>query len=209
MYWRRPRRAPIGRPPPTTLPYVARSARIPKSACAPPWWTRKPETTSSKTSAVSDSSVIGADLAQELARLQLGTAALHRLDEDGGELGAVRPQDSSALGLAVVEHEDVVDHALRDARGDRHAQLPPPARSDEDLVEDAVVGAGEHRDRVAAGHGAGDADRGGDGLGARVAERHALHPDHGRDAAGDLARERRLRADLDPLRRAAPRSPRG
>jgi hypothetical protein len=30
------RQTPIGRPPPTTLPYVAMSARMPSTACIPP-----------------------------------------------------------------------------------------------------------------------------------------------------------------------------
>ena len=71
------------------------SARTPKSAWAPPGWERNPVTTSSKTSAVPEASVRRRTSLQELARLQLGTAALHRLDEDGRELVAV--------GLQVVE----------------------------------------------------------------------------------------------------------
>ena len=48
---------PIGRPPPTTLPYVARSALIPNRAWIPPGCDRKPVTTSSKISAVPERSV--------------------------------------------------------------------------------------------------------------------------------------------------------
>ena len=87
---RSPATMPIGRPPPRTLPYVARSARTPNSACAPPGCARKPVTTSSKTSAVSACCRDLRQLVQELARLEFGAATLHGLDEHRGELGASR-----------------------------------------------------------------------------------------------------------------------
>ena len=97
----------------------------------------------------------------------------------------------------VVEDDDVVEHARRDAWGDGHRAIARGAN--EDLVEDPVVGAGEHRDSVPAADRAGEAYGGGHRLGSRVAERHALHSDHGCDAGGDLPGERRLGAGLDSL----------
>ena len=62
------------------------------------------------------------------------------------------PGCSSDSGVAVVEHEDVLDHVRRNPGCDRHrAQCPVRrCRTHENLVEDAVIGAGEHRDLVAA-----------------------------------------------------------
>ena len=72
-------------------------------------------------------------------------------------------------------------------------------RSDEHFVEHAVVGAGEHRDRVTATHGASHADRRRHGFGARVAERDTLHPRQLRDHPRHVARKGCLRTDLEPL----------
>ena len=67
----------------------------------------------------------------------------------------------------------------------------------QDLVEDAVVGALEHRDLVATGHGAGHAEGGGDGLRAGVTEGRPFHARELADERRHLAGERRLRPDLE------------
>ena len=138
-----------------------------------------------------------ADVLEELAGLQLGAAALNRLDQEGRELVAVGLQVVERGRARVVEDDDVVEHARRDARGDGHRAIARGAN--EDLVEDPVVGAGEHRDSVPAADCAGEAYGGGDRLGSGVAESHAFHSDHGCDAGGDLSGERRLGTGLDSL----------
>ena len=84
------------------------------------------------------------------------------------------------------------------SRGDREraAARPYVLRADQYLVEDAVVGAGEHRDLVAAGDGARDAHRAHHGLRARIAEAARSIPVISQKSCGDLAGERGLRADL-------------
>jgi hypothetical protein len=57
MNARLPAMTPIEKPPPTTLPYDARSAWMPKTPCTPRGWARKPVTTSSKISTEPDCSV--------------------------------------------------------------------------------------------------------------------------------------------------------
>ena len=64
------------------------------------------------------------------------------------------------------------------------------------FVEDAVVGAGEDGDGVAAGHRARDAHRAHHRLGAGVAERHALGVGEFGEQLGGLAGQDVLRADF-------------
>ncbi len=80
--------------------------------------------------------------------------------------------------------------------------------ADDDLVEDAVVGAGEHRDGAAAGDGARDAHRAHHRLGAGVAERGAVGAGDLAEQLGGLAGEHVLRPDLVAERRPARGPPR-
>src|SRR4051812_18292935 len=57
-----------------------------------------------------------------------------------------------------------------------------------------MIGAGEHDDLVAAGHGAGEPERDHDRLRAGVAIRHALHAGHAGDPLGDVATHVGLKA---------------
>jgi hypothetical protein len=50
-----------------------------------------------------------ADLVHELARLQAGGAALHRLDHHGGEFVSVLPQNLQRSRVRVIENEHVLD----------------------------------------------------------------------------------------------------
>ena len=140
-----------------------------------------------------------AQLVQEFPRLQIGPPALHRFHQHGGKLVGVGPDGLERAVLPVLEDDDVVRHRVRNARCDRlccgHAVAHPWAY--QHLVEDAVIGAGEHDDLVAAGHRARGADRGRDRLRSRIAERCALHADGVAHELRDLAGDRRLRADLD------------
>src|SRR5262249_15953169 len=111
------------------------------------------------------------------AGLQFGAAALDRLDQEGGNLVAVVLQIVERGGAVVVEDDDVVEHARRDARSDGHRASTGGAN--EDLVEDAWVPPREDSPLVPAAKGAGQAHGGGDRLGSGVAERNAFHSDHG------------------------------
>ena len=123
---------------------------MPNSACAPPGCVAESGHDFVEDQRRPAASRDLADLAQELDRLQRGVAALHRLDEHGGQLVRVRADVLERLGRAVVEHGHVRDLLVRDARGDRQrvrrAALADPL--DEDFVERAVVGAGEQHDPV-------------------------------------------------------------
>ena len=141
-----------------------------------------------------------AELPQELLRLDVEPAALDRFDEDGGDLVAARPQDVERNRIGPVEDEDLFEGARGDAGGDRRCAVLAVSSghgAEEDFVEDAVIGAREDGDLVAARDGTGDAGGGEDGFRTGVGEadaRHAGQPGHER---GDLARERVDGADLE------------
>ena len=118
-----------------------------------------------------------ADLVHELARLQAGGAALHRLDHHGREFVGVGPQNFQRSRVRVIEDEHVFDQRLRDARRDRlgFVNSIDPGSADEDFLEHAVIVAGEIGDPIAPGDGAGEAHGCHDGFRAGVAEGGALH----------------------------------
>ncbi len=138
-------------------------------------------------------------LMQEVARLQLRVAALHRLDEDGGEFVGVCAQEFERARAAVFEHQHVLGDARRDAGSERHREAVAALRAGERAVGVAVVGAGEDGDLRAARARAREPERRHHGLGAGVAEGGALHPRQLADERGDLAGERRARPHLDAL----------
>ena len=132
----------------------------------------------------------------ELAWLNGWVLVLDRLRHDGRQFGAALAQDAQRVFAVPVEHQDVLDGVRQDAGcGRQGAQLLGAAH--DHLVEDAVVRVGENRDRLAAGHCAGDAHGAHHGFGAGVAEGHALHAGEFGDQLRDLGRERVLRADFD------------
>ena len=161
---------------------------------------RKPVIVSSKTSAAPISRVTARSVAQELARLQIGTAALHRLDQDRGQLAGVRADQVERLGAPVVEDEQVLGNRRRDAdhRRDRRA-VPEPRAHGEHAVRVPVVRAGEQRDLAAAGLRAREPQRRHDRLGAGVREGDALHARRRRNQFGHLAGEVRLRAEMEAV----------
>ena len=137
----------------------------------------------------------GAQLAEELHGLEVGAAALHRLGDDRRQLVAARLQDLEGLGGAVIEDEHVHRGRRHDAGGRRDA-LELAGAADDDLVEDAVIGAGEHDDEAAPGHRAGDAHAAHHRLGAGVAEAGAVGAGEIAEQLGALAGQHVLRADL-------------
>ncbi len=140
-------------------------------------------------------------LVEELAEVEVGAAALPRLDHDGGEFVSLRAQVFEAARVVHVEQDDVLDHVVRDAGGHRHgarlsaaAALPP----DHHAVERPVIAALEERDFGAPRGDAREPERRHHGLRARVAELHALHAGQLAEQLGRLARVGRARADLQP-----------
>jgi hypothetical protein len=69
--------APMGMPPPITLPYVPMSALMPNSPCAPLGCMRKPVITSSKISAAPCCLGYRTHFAQKVHRAEFHAAALH------------------------------------------------------------------------------------------------------------------------------------
>ena len=114
-----PATTPIGNPPPITFPYVARSARMPNIACAPPGWARNPVIISSKTSATPLAAVERRSSRRNSTRSYLGIPALHRLDEHRGQLGRVLGDVAQRLRVAVVEDDQVLRRMGRDPGRDR------------------------------------------------------------------------------------------
>ena len=150
-----------------------------------------------------------AQLLQEVLRPQLGVAALHRLDQHGGDVVAVGLDPVEALRIAVGQDHHVGDRFGRDAGRDRQrARRGAAAGLDQHLVELAVIVVGEHDDALAAGHGARHAHRRHHRFGAGVAEGDALIAGHLRHQRGDLAGQRALRPDREAFLRAARRRPR-
>ena len=132
---------------------------------------------------------------QELARLQVGAAALNGFDQHGGQVVGVVTHPLQGIGLAVFEDDDVGGGVGHDAGGGRHGTAPG-AQAHDHFVEDAVVGTGEDGDALAAGDGAGDAHGAHDGFGAGVAECGTIEAGHLADQFGDGAGQRVLRANL-------------
>ena len=129
-------------------------------------------------------------------RLEVGAPALHRLDHDRGQLVRALAQDlraTRACRSRAPARSATADGMMPGAAG---MLLQLARAADDDLVEDAVVGAGEDRDRAAPGDGARDAHRAHHRLGAGVAERGAVGAGELAEQLGDLARQHVLRADL-------------
>jgi hypothetical protein len=70
---------------------------------------RNPVTISSKISAMPRSRVSCAQLVQELARLQLGLAALHRLHQHRGQVAGLRAHGLQRGRVAVGQHDHLAD----------------------------------------------------------------------------------------------------
>ena len=132
---------------------------------------------------------------QEFTRLEIGTAALHRLDQDCRQLVRARLDDFHRLRRAVIEHDHVVRGAGHDARC-RWYGAQFFGRTHNDFIKDAVVGTSKKRDQVSSGHGARDAHRAHHGLRPGVAQSGAIKAGHFANELGDLTGEWMLRPDL-------------
>ncbi|NKA55413.1 hypothetical protein GO279_04174 [Ralstonia solanacearum] len=122
---------------------------------------------------------------QELARLPVGAAALHRLHQHRGQLVRVLADACQRFGRAVVEHDGVGGCAGLQAGRHRHGA--GAVGDHQRVVAPAVIRAGEHNDLVAPGHRPGQAQGQHDRLGAGVAERHALQAGQPGDQLRHLA----------------------
>ena len=94
----------------------------------------------------------GAQLMQKLAGLQVGPAALHWFHQHGCQLSGVCPDRTQGLWHPVVKHQQVVDHALGDARGKR--VHPVGISHPQHHFRVAVIGAGKDGDLQASADGA-------------------------------------------------------
>ena len=161
MNARLPPKTPTGRPPPTILPSVTRSASSSKARSAPPRATRKPVITSSTISSAPSRCGERAQ-AGEVAgggRDAAGVAD-DRLHNHGGDGAGMRGEGGFDGGEVVVgqgqgEVGDLFRHAGRAGNAEGR---DAGAGFDQQAVGVAVVAALEFDDDLAAGGGAGQAD---------------------------------------------------
>ena len=184
-----------------TFPYVARSARTPKHGLRA---ARVDAEAADDLVEDERRPVCGRELphrVQELPRLEVGVPALDRLDEHRREIRHLGLERVQRLVGPVVEDEEVLDLLLGDAGRDREGRGCPfgPARADEHLVERSMVRAREESDLLPARHGPRETHGRHHRLGARVAERRALHPRERADELSGASGVRRLRPDLHAL----------
>ena len=137
-------------------------------------------------------------LAKEVARLEVRPPALHGLDQNRGEISGIGADELERLWRAVVEHANLAEHARQDSWRRRHSTVIA-AGTHENLVEGAVVRAGEQNDGVATGDRAGDTHGRHHRLGAGVAQADAVEAGQFADQLRDFAGECMLRADLVTL----------
>ncbi|CAM3196892.1 Uncharacterised protein [Burkholderia gladioli] len=138
---------------------------------------------------------------QELARLQLGPAALHRLDQHRRQFVRVLADHPQRMLRAVFEHQRLLAAAGLQARRRRHrVGVALGVGGHQHAVGPAVVRAGELGDLRAAVAGARQAHRQHHRLGAGIAEGHALHAGQLADHPRDLAGQRRLRPQVHAAR---------
>jgi hypothetical protein len=86
---------------------------------------------------------------EEIARLQIRIAALHRFDEDRGEVAGVCRDDVERAGCAVFENHYLIHGPRRDPKAARHR-----GRTGENPIGMTVIGARKERDLCLAGSGA-------------------------------------------------------
>ena len=100
-------------------------------------------------------------VAQELGRLQFGSAALHRLHHHGSQLIAQCRDHLECSWIAIVEHHDVLDGAVRNPRGRRVRSkfASSDTAANQHFIEVAVVSAAKHHDRVSPRVGSRASDR--------------------------------------------------
>ncbi len=136
------------------------------------------------------------DFAQELRRLQVRAAALHRLDQDRRQRRRKRPQGFQSLWRAVIQDHNFLSHAAWNAGRNRHG--PRPICAGQHFIKRPVVVAGKVNDFRPACHCPRRPHRRHDRFRAGVAERRPLGAGHGADHLGYFPGQRRLRPDFHP-----------
>ncbi len=131
---------------------------------------------------------------QELARLPVGAATLHRLHQHRGQLVRMLADTRQRFGRTVLEHDRVSGCARLQARC--HRRGAGAIRHHQRVVAPAVIRAGEHDDLVAPGHRPGQTQGQHDRFGTGIAERHALQAGQPGDQLRHLAGEAGLGAEL-------------
>src|SRR5579862_568580 len=127
-------------------------------------------------------------------------SALHGLDQYRGQIVGVLTNPFQRLRRAIIQH-DHIRHALaRNTGRDWHGLWltgPVSKALRKNLIKHAMVVARKHDDLIAPGYRARRTHRGKNGLGAGVAECHALVAGHLAEHFCDLACKWRLGADFE------------
>ena len=142
-----------------------------------------------------------AQFMQKFPRLHLRVTALDGLDHHCGNLIAMCAEELQRRLRAVLQHHCVVRAARHDAGSDGRGAVRRGAQ--QNLVEGAVIVAGEVYNLVARGHRTGHAQRRHHRLGTGVAKSGALHArqfaDHFRNFSGQRTLRTNLHSSVDLL----------
>ena len=131
-------------------------------------------------------------LLQKLPRLQARPAALDRFDNHGRQVaGNPFKRFKRTFGIAIVQDEGVLDHAVRRATGQGRAAAVG-RRTGERAVKMTVIGAGEHGHQRSPGRVPSKSEGGHHGLGTGVAEHNPLVAGQPGNTLGNLAGQRCL-----------------
>jgi hypothetical protein len=141
------------------------------------------------------------DLLEKFDRLQIGLAALHGLDEDGGEFMRVLFQNLQRVRRPVFENQNFVDDVLGNSRRDgyRLRFSVDHGAAHQDFVIDSVVSARHGRNFYPPRHRAGQSDGRQHGFRTGVAKGHPLHAGQLAHQFRNFSDQRRLRPHLDAL----------
>ena len=129
---------------------------------------------------------------EKLARRQTRIPALHRLDQNRSNVGAIRPQPRQRIVAAVIKHDEILHSALWNAGGNWSR-----AGTEKHFVENPVISTAEDHDAVASGNRAADTQRRGNRLTACIAECDALQTEITSEPLREHTGERGSRPDFD------------
>ncbi len=140
-------------------------------------------------------------LLQELHRLKVRVAALHRFHHHGGERRCVGSNPFERFGRSVFQNGDICNRLARNSRRGRNGlrNSGPMDSLHQNFIEHSMVVAREKHDLVPAGYRPSHAHRRDHGFGSRVAERRPLVPGEFADHFRHFAREQRLRPGFKSL----------
>ena len=129
---------------------------------------------------------------EKLARRQTRIPALHRLNQNRSNVGAIRPQPRQRIVAAVIEHDEILHRALRNSGRDRSRTW-----TEKHFVENPVIGTTEDDHAVASGDRAADAQRRSNRLAAGITKCDTLQTKVTPEPLREHTCERRCRPDFD------------